>query len=60
MVNMSRIQFRHAVHTGVVDSRRLEAQVGKWWNTKSEEPRRQLVFGRNLKLKTDFNNNDNA
>lgn len=54
MVNMSRIQFLHAVHTGVVDSRRLEGQVGKWWNTKSEELARQLVFGRNMKLEMDL------
>jgi hypothetical protein len=39
---MSRIQFRHAVHTGVVDSHRLEGQVVKRWNTKFEEPRRQF------------------
>jgi len=57
---MSRIQFRHPVHAGVVDSRKLEGQVGKWWNTNSEEPRRQLVFGRNLKLEIDLNNSDNG
>jgi hypothetical protein len=53
VVNVSRIQFHHAVHTGVVDSRRLEGQVGKWWNTRFEEPRRQLLLGRNLNLEMD-------
>jgi len=59
---MSRIQFRHAVHAGVVDSRRLEGQVGKRASggTQSEEPRRQLVFLRNLKLEMDLNNSDNG
>jgi hypothetical protein len=55
---MSRLQFRHAeLHTGVVDSRRFEGQVGKWWTTESEDSRRQFSFSKKLDLKTDLNSN---